>query len=80
MSGQRNGAGINGEALAVQKGRHLTSIGPHLISLEEVTPKVEVIAQCEGPLDARLDMDDPVAGVRVAPVEAGAGDHEGTVW
>src|SRR5262249_8797209 len=49
---------------------------PDLRPRQRLLPDVEEVAEREGPVHRRLDVDDPVGRVRVEPGEAGAAAHE----
>jgi cyclase len=62
--------------LPVVDGHHVPLGRSDLVRAEWLAPYVKEVAQGEGALDRRLDVDDAVGGVRVQPVEARAGLDE----
>src|SRR5499427_892400 len=68
--GQRDVARVAVVDLAVVDGRDAPLGRAGLARPQRLPPHVEEVAQREGPVDRRLDMDDAVGGVRMQPVEA----------
>jgi cyclase len=73
---QRDVARVALVHLPVVDGHHVPLGRADLVRAERLAPYVEEVAQGEGALDRRLDVDDAIGGVRVQPVEARAGLDE----
>ena len=73
---QRDVARVALVHLPVVDGYHVPAGRADLVRAERLAPYVEEVAQRVGALDRGLDVDDAVGGVRVQPVEAGAGLDE----
>ncbi len=69
VCGERDVARVALVDLAVVEGHHGPGGRAGPVGAERLAPLVEEVAQGEGPLDRRLDVDDAVRGVRVQPVE-----------
>src|ERR1700722_5064636 len=67
---ERRVARVAGEQAAVHDHGHLSAGRANLVRSEGLVPLVEEITERIGPLHRRLDVDDPVRGVGVQPVEA----------
>src|SRR5215467_1325455 len=68
--GQRDVAGVAVVDLADVDGRDVPLGRAGLARPQRLPPYDEEVAQREGPVDRRLDVDDAVGGVRMQPVEA----------
>ena len=78
MPSERDVPWVAFEQAAVIDGGDPTSDRSHPRRAELLAPDIEKITEGVGPLDRRFDVDDPVGGMRVQPVEAAPSAHEGT--
>src|SRR5438105_4145071 len=78
VRGQRDRSRIAAEAHPVHVSVHRSGRRTNPGGRERLLPDVEVVSERVEALNRRLDVDDPVAGVRVQPVEAA--DDANSLW